>query len=173
MSDPLSRPPDDELTPQHGDYLREVPAGDVLETLEAQLEATVAFLRKIGEERALRRYAPGKWSIKEVVGHVIDLERIFGYRALRFGRGDVVELSDFSQALLVRGGGFDRRPLESLIEEFTRVRRSHLALFASFDEAAWVRRGPAGGFEFSVRSIPFIVAGHERHHMRVIGERYL
>jgi len=173
MNDPLSRPSEHELTPQHGDYLREVPAGDILRTLEAQLEATTAFLREIGEERAMRRYAPKKWSIKEVVGHVTDLERVFGYRALRFGRGDRTALSDIDQSILVRGCGFDQRPLEDLIEEFVHLRRSHLLLFRSFDATAWDRRGTAGGFEYSVRSIPFIVAGHERHHMRVVGERYL
>ena len=130
-------------------------------------------MRSIPSEKGDYRYAPGKWSIKELLGHVIDGERIFAYRALRFGRNDQTALNGFEQDDYVAAGAFDKRELSDLIDEFEEVRRATIHLFRGFDETAWTRRGVASENEVSVRALAYIIAGHELHHMGVLRERYL
>jgi hypothetical protein len=170
---PLERPSPSDFVPYFRQYIDKVPAGDVLAILESQIEETVAALGALSEEKALHRYAPGKWSVKEIVGHLADSERIFAYRALRFARGDATALPGFEQDDYVAPSGADQRSLADLLGEFAAVRRASLCLFRGFDGAAWARRGVASGNEFAVRAFPFIVAGHERHHLAVIRQRYL
>jgi uncharacterized damage-inducible protein DinB len=165
--------------PQAGDcheyyflYLNQVPEGSILEVLEAQLQQTLRLLAR-ARDRADHRYAPGKWTIKEVVAHLIDVERAFAYRGLCFARGEPAALPDFDQDPYVERSGAQRRTLDDLAEEFELVRRSHLALFRSFDEEMAARRGIAAGREFTAGSIPFILAGHEIHHRKVLEGRYL
>ena len=167
------RPSPAEHAPYYQTYLDLVPQGDVLQTLAEQVSTTRAFLGGIGEERAGHRYAPGKWSIREVVGHLIDTERIFAYRALRFGRGDPTPLPGFEQDDYVREGGFDRRSLADLAAELAEVRRASVALFRGLPAGALDSGGIASGREITVRCLPVIIAGHERHHVGVIRERYL
>jgi len=168
-----SRPQASEYAPYYERYISKVPDGDIVGTLGRQLEETLALIRGIPEARGDFRYAEGKWSIKELLGHVIDSERVFAYRALRFGRGDVTPLSGFEQDDFVRGADFKKRSLSDLAEEYEHVRRATLSLFGSLDASAWDRRGTANDNEVSVRGLAFIVAGHERHHVEILRTRYL
>src|SRR4029077_5181557 len=119
------------------------------------------------------RYAPGKWSIKEVIGHVSDAERVFSHRALRFARGDRTRLPGFDEKAYTPAGRFDARPLPDLAAELDAVRHATIALFAGLDSEALARRGPANNKEVSVRALAYIIAGHERHHVGILRERYL
>jgi hypothetical protein len=162
-----------EFLPYYGRYVALVPPGDVLATLEAQLADTVAPARRVGEERAGHRYAPGKWSVRELVGHVVDTERIFTYRALCAARGEPAELPAFDENAYVAGADFDARSLNSLLGELTAVRRATLALFRNLGDTALARRVVANGAPMSARAVAWIVAGHERHHQQLLRERYL
>ena len=167
------RPDPSEYPPYTEGYISRVPDGDIVATLGKQLEDTLALIKDIPEARGDWRYAEGKWSVKEVVGHVIDSERIFAYRVLRFGRGDATPLSGFEQDDYVRAGAFDKRSLSGLANEYEHVRRATISLFANLDDEAWERRGSANKNEVSVRALAFIIAGHERHHVEILRTRYL
>ena len=167
------RPGTDEHAPYYGLYVRQVPDGDVLEILAREVGRTVALLEPLDETQAGYRYARGKWSVKEVLGHVIDVERVFAQRALHFARKDAAPLPSLEQDEWVEAGYFDRRTLASLLEEFSAVRQANLAMFHGFDSDAWANRGVASGVEFTARSIPYIIAGHELHHRKVLEARYL
>ncbi|UCF19617.1 MAG: DinB family protein [Gemmatimonadota bacterium] len=157
----------------YGLYVDKVPKGNVLSLLEEKHLETQELLAEIPEERADYRYASGKWSVKEIIGHLIDSERVFGYRALSFARGDPAHLPSMEQDDWAAASNAALRPLADLASEFGIVRRSHIALFAGFDDSMWKRRGTASGFEFTVRSFPYIILGHELHHLDVLRERYL
>lgn len=169
----IPRPGAGEYAPFYDTYVSKVPEGDVLAILEEQRRATQALLAGIPERKALHRYAPGKWSVKEVVGHLMDSERVFCYRALRFARADAKPLQGFDEQTWVPAGKFDARPLAELAAEFDAVRRATIALFHGLDGAALARRGTANDQEISVRALAYIVAGHERHHVAILKERYL
>ena len=168
-----TRPASGEYPPYTIAYISLVPDGDIVATLGKQLDDTLALIRSIPEARGGFRYEEGKWSIKELIGHVIDSERVFAYRALRFARGDETPLSGFEQDDFVRGGAFDKRSLSDLADEYEHVRRSSISLFSNLDDEAWVRHGAANNNETSVRALAFIVAGHERHHVEILRARYL
>lgn len=168
-----TRPGADEYAPYYSKYVARVPDGNVLATLEEQLESTLAVLRNISEEKANSRYAEGKWSIKELVGHMADTERIFGYRLLRFARNDQTPLPGFEQDDYVANARFDKCRLSDLVEELEHVRKSNLALLRNLDAEAWQRRGDANGQQVSVRALAHIIAGHEAHHMEILRTRYL
>lgn len=167
------RPAGNEYAPYYGRYIDLVPPGDVLVTLEQQMHESQGFLAEIGEAESGYRYARGKWSIKQVVGHVVDVERVFAYRALRFARGDGTPLPGIEQDELVEGANFDSRPLASLLLEWEHLRRANLALFASFDAATLLCRGVASECEFTVRATIFIIAGHELHHQNTLHTLYM
>ena len=169
----ITQPDSNEYAPYYGKYISLVPAGDVVETLSRLLDDTLSLLRGLSEEQAASRYAPDKWSIKEVVGHVLDTERIFGHRAFRFARNDQQPLPGFEQNGYVLAADFGNRRLSDLAAEFEHLRRANLFLFKSLDETAWLRRGVASGNEVSVRALAYIMAGHEMHHMQIVRERYL
>ncbi len=154
-------------------YVSLAPEGDVIETLTRQIEQTTSILRAVEEERAGESYEPGKWSIKELVGHLIDSERVFSYRVLSIARGDTQSLPGMDQDVYARHANFNARTLSSLVEELGRVRASTLDLFRHLDEEAWARRGTANDNEVTVRALAHIVAGHEAHHIKVLRERYL
>jgi hypothetical protein len=168
-----ARPEAGEYVAYYGKYVSQVPEGDVVETLERQVGETLALLGTLGEERAGRGYEPGKWSVKELVGHLSDAERVFAYRALRFARGDRTPLPGFDQDPYVLAGNFNARTLSDVAEEFAEVRRATLRLLRSLDEEAWARRGLASDNEITVRALAYIIAGHEAHHVRILRERYL
>ena len=169
----VERPDATEYVPYYERYISLVSDGDILITLSRQLDESLALLGSISEEQANHRYAPDKWSIKELVGHVIDTERIFAYRALRFARNDRTPLPGYDQDDYIRGASFDDYSLADLASEFEHVRRANLSLFKHLDEDAWKRRGRANESEVSVRALAFIIAGHELHHMAILRNRYL
>ena len=167
------RPAPDETHDYYHRYIDLVPDGDIAATLASQLEATRAMLAVVGEAGGGFRYAPGKWSIKELVGHVIDAERVFAYRALHFARGDRSPLPSMEQDDWVGSSGADSRTLRSLVDELGAVRAATIALVHTLDETSGARRGIASGRTFTARSLPWIIAGHERHHVGVLRDRYL
>ena len=168
-----ARPEENEYAPYYGKYVSLVPEGEIIETLEQQLEKTLALLGAIPEEKSGYRYAPGKWSIKEVVGHISDTERIFAYRALRFGRNDRTAIEGFEQDDYITSADFGSLSLKDLAGDFGAVRSATLSLLRHLPEAAWLRRGVASNNEVSVRALSYIIAGHELHHLNVLRERYL
>ncbi len=161
-----------EFLPYYGKYVALVPTGDVLATLESQLADTVAVVDAIGEARAGHRYAEGKWSVRQLVGHVVDTERIFTYRALAAARGEGASLPPFDENAYVEQANFEARSLGSLLGEWTAVRRSTLALFRNLDDVALARRVVANGAPMSARAVTWIVAGHELHHREILRSRY-
>ena len=168
----LERPPASEYAPYQAGYVASVPDGDIFEILSRQRVEFPEFVRSFGEGRGGHRYAPGKWSIKEMLGHVNDTERVFAYRALRFARGDETSLPSFEQDDYVRTGNFDARSLASLADEFSHLRAGTLDLYYHLDVDALARRGTASGFVVSVRAMAFVIAGHVAHHERILRERY-
>jgi len=168
-----ARPEAGEYAPYYEKYIALVPEGDVTATLAQQIGDTLALLGGIAEERANAGYEPGKWSVKEVVGHLIDSERVFAYRALRFARGDLTPLPGFEQDDYVRAANFNAHALRDLAEELAHVRAATLSLLRHLDGEAWLRRGTANDSEVSVRAIAHIIAGHEAHHVGVLRTRYL
>jgi uncharacterized damage-inducible protein DinB len=168
-----TQPQPTEYAPYYGKYTALVPEGDIINTLELQLNKTLSTLRGLSEEQGDSVYAPGKWSIKEVVGHILDTERMFTHRAFRFARADSTPLPGYEQDDYVRAGNFGRRSLSSITDELELVRRSTINMLRSLDEEAWLRRGVANDNEVSVRALAYILAGHETHHMSIIRERYL
>lgn len=169
----IARPKPGEYAPYYDRYLEAVPDGDLLRLLEEGAEEVLDLLRAFGEDRGDYRYAPGKWSVKEVVGHVTDTERVFAYRALRFARGDTTPLPGFDQDQYVAAAGFNRRLLADVAEEFTDVRKATVKLLAGLDAQALRRAGVASGHLMSVRAAAWIIAGHEQHHAQLLRERYL
>lgn len=169
----FSPPAEGEYAEYYQRYIGLVPDGDVFDILEEQLRLTLDLLLGMSEEQAGFAYAEGKWSIKQVIGHVIDTERVFAYRGLRIARGDSTPLPGFEQDDYVSGADFNARSRMSLSGELEHLRRSNLFLFSTWDAEVQQRRGTASGFSLSARAVPYILAGHERHHLNVITERYL
>lgn len=168
----IGRPEPGEYAPYHERYISLASGSDILRTLDAQRRQTMLILSGRDEADGDFRYAPDKWSAKEVLGHVCDTERIFAYRALRIARGDRTPIEGFEQDDYVRNSSFARRPLEELVEDYIAVRQATLTLLRSLDEAAWMRRGIANKNEVSVRALAYIIAGHEAHHRRILEEKY-
>ena len=168
-----ARPSLSEYNAYYQPYVSESPGDDVLAALAAQRDSTAALLAGIPEAKAGFRYAPGKWSVKEVIGHLADSERVFAYRALRVARADATPLASFDENAWMPEAGFDRRTLADIAAEFRAVRDGTLALFHGFDASAWPRVGTASGHPISARALAWIISGHEAHHLRVLAERYL
>jgi uncharacterized protein YciI len=150
-----------------------IEGGDVLRALEEQLADTVALLHTLTSESAGFVYAPGKWTVKEVLGHVTDTERIHAYRALRVGRGDPTPLPGVESDDYIQPAHFNARPLGVLLQEFRVVRQATLALFRNLPEDAWMRRGTVNDHSVTVRGLAFMIAGHARHHVKILREKYL
>jgi hypothetical protein len=168
-----TKPAKSEFLPYYERYIALVPDGNVVSTLAAQIGETLALLRGLPASVSNYRYAPDKWSVNEVVGHIIDSERIFTGRAQRFARNDPTPIPGFEQDDYVRNSTFDAYPLSELAAELEAVRQSTLYLFKHMDEQAWTRRGVANNAEGSVRALANILAGHELHHREVLLSRYL
>lgn len=166
------RPARSEYADSHAGYVAAAPDGDILATLEREGARAVALYRALPPGRADFAYAPGKWTIREVLAHVSDSERVFAYRALRFGRADPTPLAGFDQELWLPHAHAGRRSWESLIDELATVRAASLALFCSFEPEDWTRSGVANAAAVTVRALAWIVAGHELHHRRILAERY-
>lgn len=167
-----SRPQPDEYAGFFSRYIDGVPDGDIVTMLESQGNATQKLLASIGEEKAGYRYEPGKWSIKQVVGHMTDAEQIFTYRLLAIARGEKQSLPGFEEDEYVAAANFDARSLADLAEGLRVTRNATVTLMRSLDEEAWTRRGVANDNPLSARAIAWVTAGHERHHLNVLRERY-
>lgn len=154
-------------------YVNLVPDGDIFEILKSNKEKMILLLSGLSDKQAEYRYAEGKWSIKEVLGHIIDTERIFAYRTLRMGRNDKTNIPQYDHDAYVAEAKFDNQKIADLIEHYKAVRDASISLVKSFDENAWERIGLSGGKEFITKCFPFIIAGHEIHHLGIIKERYL
>lgn len=170
----LERPNPGEFAPYYQAYIDAVAdeRGSVIDLLASLRTSTASLFEGLTEEQAGHRYQPGKWTVREVLGHLVDVERMFGMRGLAFARGDKTPLPGFEQDGYIANGAFETRAIGSLLEERDGLRRSHIALFKSLPDEAWTRTGTANGVTFSARAIPYIIAGHEIHHVGVLRERY-
>lgn len=168
----IPRPAADEAAPFYHGYIARVTGEDIGEQLRKQLDQVEQLFRSLDDAAALFRYAPGKWSIKEILGHLTDAERIFAYRLLRISRADATPLPGFDENAYVPPGSFDDRTVSSLVKEFRAVRLSTMALVEGLPAEAWARRGQASGKAVSSRALVYIIVGHVTHHLGVLEERY-
>jgi uncharacterized damage-inducible protein DinB len=168
----IARPEPGEYAPYYERYIALVAGSDILSALDGQRRQMMLLLSGRNEADGEFRYAPEKWSAKEVLGHVCDTERVFAYRALRFSRGDRTPLEGFEQDDYVKNGPFAQRALAEVIEDYIAVRRATFTLLRNLDEAAWMRRGTANKNEVTVRALAYTIAGHELHHRRILEEKY-
>ena len=166
------RPKAGDNNPYYDRYISLIEDGDILEILENQGTTSEKFLKTYSEEQGNYSYADGKWTVKEVLGHVIDTERIMAYRALAFARNEGQSLPGFEQDDYVAESNFNRRSLVDMINEFRSLRESNIILFKSFDNEMLNRRGTASESEVTVLALIYIIAGHEKHHMKILSERY-
>ena len=167
------RPQPGENAPYYDPYISLVPGNEILAALDEQRRQMLLLLSGRTEADGDLRYAPGKWSLKEVLGHVNDTERIMSYRALRIARGDQTPIEGYEQDDYVRHGPFGKCTLADLIEDYISVRRATVSLLRNLDEAAWARRGVANKNEVTVRALAYVIAGHELHHRKILEEKYL
>jgi len=167
------RPQTGEFASYYQRYIDHAPEEDIVDALDAQARETATLLGGLSEEQAAHRYAPDKWSIKQLVGHVTDAERIFAYRALSIARGETKSLPGFDQEPYVVNSGADERPMADLAGELAAVRRANVLMFRSLTDDAWSRAGTASDNPISVRALAYIILGHERHHMDIVRDRYL
>lgn len=168
----IGPPERNEAAPYYFAYIDRVPTDDIVGLLEAQLDDTGKFLRNISEERSLHRYAPEKWSIRQLLNHVNDAERVFLLRALWFARGFDSPLPSFDEKVSAGAARADEFPWASHVEEFRSVRLATLAFFRNLPAEAWMRSGVASGNPFTVRALAYILAGHVAHHAAIVRERY-
>ena len=171
MPNTMTRPTSTEHAPYYGNYIKNVPEDDVLAVLDAQAHEVETLLGSISESQATVQHPPYTWTIKQVVGHLIDAERIFAYRALRFARGDGQPLPGFDENAYIAPAEFERLTLKTLADEFAAVRQATLHLFRNLPEASWTRSGVASGSPMSVRAAAFTIAGHVRHHLAIVRKR--
>jgi len=168
----IARPQPGEYAPYYEKYISLITSTDILGMLEEQRKQSLLLLSGLSEDDGNFRYAPDKWTVKEVWGHVCDAERVFAYRALRISRGDKTPLAGFEQDDFVKNAPFGARPMCDLIEDYIAVRRATVSMFRILDEAAWTRRGIASNNEVTVRALAYMIAGHEVHHRRILESKY-
>ena len=168
----MQRPAADEYAPFYETYISKVPDGDVIDLLAEQIRATEALLIDLPEERARHRYAPEKWSVKEVIGHMTDTERVMSYRALCVARGDQTPLPKFDENAFVAAANFDEIAVPDLVYDLLSTRQASIQMLRSLGEEASTRRGTASGHIVSVRALAYIIAGHELHHCGLLRDRY-
>ena len=168
-----SRPLATEYAPYCAKYIALVPDGDLVAILESDTRDALTLLNSISEEKSAHRYAPGKWSIRETILHVADVERVLSYRALRFARGDSTPLAGFEPSDYIATSAAENRSWQCIIDEFFAVRGATIALFRSLAPDAWLRGGVADGSAYTVRAIAFTLVGHGIHHRKILSERYL
>ncbi len=166
------QPLESEYAPDYQGYIGQVTEQEILPVLRSQLDALDVLLGRVTPERETYRYADGKWSIREIVGHLIDAERVFGYRAFAIARGDRNNMPGFDQNEYILTSPYNRIDLEDLLSEFRLARLSNIAMLRTLDDESWMRIGTANDNQVSVRALAFIMAGHVRHHMEVLREKY-
>lgn len=162
-----------EAAPYYFTYIDRISSPDVINVLENQLEPSLQLLRSVSDEKSLSRYAPGKWTMRQVVGHINDTERMFVFRAMWFARGFETPLPSFEQEIAVAGAQSDVVDWARHIEEFSQIRRATLSFFRNLPSEAWSRSGTASGKTFTVRALAYIAAGHLDHHLAILRDRYL
>jgi len=174
MSQPVivTRPEPNEYAPSYAGYVAHVPETNILAEMEAQIRIFQDQMAAIPDSRGGYRYQPGKWSIREVVGHLSDGERVFAYRALRFARADATPLPGFDEGEYMLQSPFDRCRLTDLVAEWELIRRANLYFFRSLEPAAWTRIGIANDDPISVRALAYVIVGHTRHHLETLRTRY-
>lgn len=168
----MNRPQPEEYAPFYSNYIDSV-TDNVIDQLARQARELPAFLESIPDEKAAHAYAPGKWTVKELLGHLIDTERIMTYRALCIARGETISLPGFDENAYVENSGYKSQDFRKLIAEFRVLREANLYLFRSFGEEELSKTGTANNYNISVRALLFIIAGHINHHRKIITERYL
>jgi hypothetical protein len=168
----MSRPLESEYAPYYQGYVAHVSEEEILPVLRSQLDALDVLLNRVTPEQETYRYAEGKWSIREIVGHLIDGERVFGYRAFCIARGETRNLPGFDENEYMLRAPYNQIDLEDLLSELRLARLSNIAMLRNLDDEAWMRVGTANDAQVSVRALAFIMAGHLRHHMGVLRERY-
>ena len=169
----ITKPAQNQYPEYYQKYIDKVPDGNILEIFKANKAKNIELLSTLSDKQAEHRYAEGKWSIKEVLGHIIDTERIFACRVLRMARNDKTNIPQYEHDVYVTEAKFDNFSISNLIEQYKVLGNSTLSLFNSFDEESWERVGISGGKEFIVKCFPYILAGHELHHFGVLKEKYL
>lgn len=170
---PVGLPASNEFAPFYGRYISLISDPNILDVLATQGRQTPDLLSSLTEDNGTFRYAPGKWTLKEVLGHVNDAERIFAYRVLRIARNDKTPLAGFEQDDYILNGPFVHCRLVDLVREFSEIRQSTLTLLRNLQPDAWMRRGVASGHEITVRALAYTIAGHELHHQKIMREKYL
>jgi hypothetical protein len=173
MSTAIGRPETSEFAEYYTGYISKVPGGDILQFLQQQLITTSDLLRSLPEAKGDFRYQPGKWSMKELFGHIIDTERVFAYRGLVFARNDSSPLPGFDQEPWSKYANYANLTLSDIAAEFETVRRSSIHLFRNLDQSAWSRKGIADNKGMTVRAAAFIIGGHTQHHLDILNSRYL
>lgn len=166
------RPTANDYSPYHASYVALVPEDDVLGAIEEQSSDTQRLLSSLDESKASYRYAEGKWSVRQVIGHITDAERIMSYRLLSIARGEQQSLPGFDENQYVENAGFDAWKLGDLAEQYALVRRSTIVLLRNLPEAAWARRGTANNAPVTVLGLAYVIVGHDRHHVGVLREKY-
>ncbi|GFZ95408.1 hypothetical protein GCM10008018_47240 [Paenibacillus marchantiophytorum] len=169
----LQRPNHEEYSPYFEGYISQVPEGDYQAFLQSQLDEIIGIYAQMTDEQALLRYAPGKWSLKELLGHITDTERVMSYRMLRIARGDTTNLPGFDQDVFIANAAFDDIAVADLLRDFQAVRQATFTLLTTIQEAAWPRLGVSNSTAMSARALAYIVAGHAQHHLNVIQARYI
>jgi DinB superfamily len=167
------KPKPGDYNPYYNTYISLIEDDDIIRVLEDQVKSSETFLNSFTEEMGNYSYEKGKWTVKEVLGHMIDTERVMAYRALAFARNEKQALPGFEQDDYIAESNFNKRSLDNLINEFKIVRKSNIILFRSFDEEILNRRGTASDSEIAVLALIFIIAGHEKHHIKILRERYM
>jgi hypothetical protein len=166
-------PAPNEYERPYAGYVSLVPEADIVSALDAQLGEMAALVAGVTAEKERFRYGAGKWSVRQVIGHLIDGERVFGYRALCFSRDESAQLPGFDENLFVAKSHYDEIPLAELVEEMGLLRRANVAMLGRLEPDDWDRRGVASGYPITLRALAYVMAGHPRHHMKVLAERYL
>jgi len=164
---------DNEYAPFYKNYIKALGKANLFEILQSSLDETLNTLQNLPEEKLRYRYAKGKWTIKELLQHIIDAERVLSYRALRFSRNDATDLQGFDEDWYVANSTGNERNFNELLEEFTHVRKASILLFTSFTAKMLALSGSANGSDVTVRALGFIIAGHNMHHLKIIREKYL
>lgn len=164
---------DNEYAPFYKNYIKSLGDVNLIEVLNNSLQDIVTTIKDLPEEKLVYRYAEGKWTIKELVQHIIDAERVLSYRALRFSRNDITDLHGFDEDWYVDNSNGNNRNFSELLNELTLIRKASISLFNSFSDDMLTMKGSANGSKMSVRALGFIIAGHQMHHLKIIKEKYL
>jgi DinB superfamily len=168
----IDRPGENEYAPFYAGYVARVPETEILDDLREQPKELSRLAGSVSKEKEQFRYGEEKWSVREIYGHLVDAERFFGHRAFCVSRGDATPLPGFDEKLYVSSSGHDSRPLADLVKDFSLLREANVRLFESLEPAAFSREGVANGAKITVRALAYVMAGHVRHHLAVLNERY-